>query len=259
MNPVLTELEGYRGLGMKREALRLTRRILRQPTVTAVQFAAALNTLLTMEHRLKHWRRSVEETYTRLSPQGQRRVRFWMLSFHFSSHDYPAAARLIPKRFREPYGLVELAFAWDIWAELGDEKSSARHYKRIAAGAAYADDPFMRGSLLASLGDYCLRKGQWRRATECYRKIPVESAHAHQAALGPLMALAGEFLAACGEATETLSRFQRHYDPDLGSSLTNELSAEYRKAGHEISALNSGLRRLLGKKRLKELAVSTPL
>ena len=139
------------------------------------------------------------------------------------------------------------------WSELGDEKSLARHCKRMASGAAYADDPFMRGSLLASLGDYCLRKGQWRKAVECYREIPVESAHAQQAALGPLMALAGEFLAACGEATETLSRFQRHYDPDLGSSLTNELSTEYRKAGHEISALNSGLRRLLGKKRLKEL------
>lgn len=242
---------------MKREALRLTRRILSQPAITVAQFVEAVGTLLSTENSLGRWRKRVEESYARLSPRGRHHVGFWMLSFYYSAHDYRAACQFIPKRFKNPYGMLELGFAWDIWTELGDEKALEKHFKIMAAGATGADAPETRGALLASLGDYCLRKGQWKMAADCFREIPSESFHPHHAVLGPLMALAGELLATCGTARETLSGFQKRHDPDLSSSLSKELSSDYRKIGQEVAAFTSGFRRALGKKRLKELNQAT--
>lgn len=255
LDPILTELEGYNGLGMKREALRLTRRILSRPTITVAQFEEAVGTLLSTEDRLSRWRKRVEESYAHMSPRGKRHVRFWMLSFHHSAHDYRAASQFIPKQFKNPYGMLELSYAWDIWAKFNDEKAMERHSNIMAAGAAGADDPATRGALLASLGDYCLRKGQWAIAAHFYRDIPPESFRPQHAVLGPLMALAGELLAACDTAKKTLSGFQKRHDPDLSSSLSKELSSDYRKIGRQVTALASGLRRALGKKRLKELGL----
>jgi tetratricopeptide (TPR) repeat protein len=254
-DPLLKELEGFEELGMKRETFQLARRILQQPKVTAKRFQGVVSALLTNEDKLKRWRKRVEENYSRMSQRDQHRVRFWMLSFYHSTRDYQAARRFIPKRFNSPYGLVELGFAWDIWSALGDEKSMELHFEAMVAGAESADHAFTRGMLLANLGDYCLLKTRWEMAAGCYREIPVESANAHQAVLGPLLALAGNFLSECSERRQALEDFQHHHDPDLSSGLAMDVSAQNRKLGLEVRTLETGLRRLLGRKRLKSIGL----
>lgn len=259
LDPVLTELEGYNGLGMKKDALRLAKRLLRNSDVTDAQFEAALLTILSTVTRLKPCRPCVEKGYARLSAKAQRRVRFWMLSFYHSAGDYATARRFLPKRFNGPWGLTELGFAWDIWSELDDKESLRRHSKLMAEGAACAGYPFTQSMMLASLGDYFLRTGEWRLAAESYREIPVEYVNAHQAVLGPVLALCGELLAACEAARKPLARFKAYHDPDIEVPLSANLSEQHRDIEKQLNALQSGMRRLLGKKRLKELAVSSPL
>ena len=261
LDPVLTELEGYNGLGMKKDALRLAKCLLRNPGITDAQFEAALLTLLSTVTRLKPCRTGVEKAYARLSAKAQRRVRFWMLSFYHSVGvgDYATASRFLPKRFNGPWGLIELGFAWDIWSELDDKESLSKHRRTMAEGAARADYPFTQSMLLASLGDYLLRTGEWRLAAESYREIPVESVNAHQAVLGPVLALCGELLSACEAARKPLALFKTYHDPDSEVPLAANLSEMHRDIEKQLNALQGGLRRLLGKKRLKELAVSTPL
>src|SRR5256885_306394 len=106
-----TELDGMVDLGMKREALRTARRALEEPRVTTQLFGSAMNAILTHQDRLKTWRRVVEAAYARLPKRRQRTVHFWMLSFHYSTRDYEAASRFIPRRFDGECGLTELAFA----------------------------------------------------------------------------------------------------------------------------------------------------
>ena len=259
LDPVLTELEGYNGLGMKKDALRLAKRLLRNPNITDAQFEAALQTLLSTVTRLKPCRPCVEKGYARLSAKAQRRVRFWMLSFYHSAHDNATARRYLPKRFNNPNGLMELGFAWDIWSELDDKESLRKHLMLMADGASCADYPFTRSMLLASLGDYFLRTGEWRLAAESYREIPVESVNAHQAVLGPVLTLCGELLAACEAARKPLALFKTYHDPDIEVPLSDNLTEQHRDIEKQLNALQSSLHRLLGKKRLKELAVSTPL
>lgn len=253
LDPVLTELEGYNGLGMKKNALRLAKRLLRNPNITVAQFEAALLTLLSTVTRLKPCRTGVEKAYARLSAKAQRRARYWMTCFYHSVGDYATARRFLPKRFNGPWGLMELSFAWDIWSELDDKESLRKHSRLMADGAACADCPFMQSVLLARLGDYFLRTGEWRLAAESYREIPVESVNAHQAVLGPVLALCGELLAACEAARKPLALFKAYHDPDSEVPLAANLTEMHRDIEKQLNALQRGLRRLLGKKRLKEL------
>ncbi len=252
-DPVLTELEGYNELGMKKDAVRLAKRLLRVHDITDVQFKAALQTLLSLDARLKPSRAGIEKAYARLSAKAQRRVRFWMLSYHHSTKNYLAAKQFIPKRFNGPLGLIELAFAWDVWSGLDDKKSLQKHFKIMTAGADAASDPFTHSVLLASLGDYFLRTGEWRLAAESYREIPVEFVNAHQAVLGPVLAIYGELLAACAAAHKTLALFKTHHELQVEVPLVGNLVWQNRDIEKQLNALQHGLRRLLGKKRLKEL------
>lgn len=252
-DPILTELEGCTALGMEAEALRLANRILRKPTITGAQFEAAVHTLLTMESHLKRRRKLVEKAHGRLSTKAQRHARFWMLSFCHSAKDYATASRFLPKRFNGPNGLFELAWAWDIWSGLNDEKSLEKFFLTLATSAASAGHPYTRGLLLTCLGDYCLRTGQWQLAGKFYQLIPVESANTQQAVLGPLLALSGEMLATCQTSRETLSRFKHHHDPDLDVILPGNLSSQHREIERQLNIFERGLRRMLGKKGLKQL------
>lgn len=256
LDPVLIELEGYNGLGMKKDAVRLAKRLLRNSGITDAQFEAVLHTLLSTVTRLKPFRSGVEQAYARLSAKAQRRVRFWMLSFYHSLHDYATANRFLPKRFNTHHGLIELSFAWDVWTELDDKESLEKHLKLMVDGASCAEYPFTRSMLLASLGDYFLRTGEWRLAAESYREIPVESVNAPQAVLGPVLALCGELLATCEAARKPLAQFKAYHDPDAEMPLAANLSEMHRDIEKQLNALQSGLRRLLGKKRLKKLGSS---
>ena len=138
-----------------------------------------------------------------------------MLSFLHSSRDYAAAKQFLPKRFNTDFGLMEFSFAWDIWLELGDEKALDANLGKLVSGTRWAEDPWMRGALCTSLGDYFMRRGQWRQAVESYQQIPVESGHAQQAVLGPLGALLGELISATGASREALDRFKNYHYPDV--------------------------------------------
>lgn len=253
LDPALTELEGYNGLGMKKDAVRLAKQLLCNPAITDARFEAALLTLLSTVTRLKPCRAGVEKAYARLSAKAQRRVRFWMLSFYHSSRDYATARRFLPKRFNTSFGLTELGFAWDIWSALDDTESLRKHLRLMADGAACADHPFTQSMLLASLGDHFLRTGEWQLAADSYREIPVESVNAHRAVLGPVLALCGELLAACEAARKPLARFKTYHDPDSEVPMAANLTEMHRDIERQLNALQRGLRRLLGKKRLKEL------
>jgi tetratricopeptide (TPR) repeat protein len=179
-----------------------------------------------------------------------------MLSFYHSMDDYVSAVKFLPKRFNGRFGLLELSFAWDIWTELGDEDSMRRHLKRFVDWAWHADQPLARSILLANLGDYFLRMGEWRAASECYQEIRADSANAHQAVLGPVLALAGELWAACKDAHETLRLFKTYDDPDAEVPAAANEREMHRDIEKQLNAIQRGLGRVLGKKRLKKLGAS---
>ena len=240
-------------MGMEEEALDLAHQILRRPTINAPLFAAAVETLLIMASRLKRQRKSVETAYARLKMKDQRAVRHWMLAFYHSAAEYRLARCFIPKSFNRPNSVFELVWAWDIWSALDDEKSLAKHFSGLVTAASRSEHPLIKGMLLTSIGDYCMRTEQWHLASEFYGLIPTESSNLQQAILGPLLARFGEFLQALKTATKTLDRFKCHHDADLETILPGNLRMQHREIQKQLNTLDRGMKRLLGKKGLKQI------
>src|SRR2546425_886004 len=83
------ELIGLVELGMKCDALREARDVLKQTTLNAELFNAALHAVLILGDRLNSWAPLVESAYGRLSKRGQRAACCSMLSFHYYSYRMP--------------------------------------------------------------------------------------------------------------------------------------------------------------------------
>ena len=252
-DPILTELEGCTALGMEKEALGVAEQILRRPKITGAQFAAAVETLLIMDTRLRARRATMRKAYGRLTVKAQRSVRYWMLAFYHSAHDCQAAKEFIPRHFNGPHGLFELGWAWDIWCAANDEKSLKKHFPTLATAASQAEHPYTKGLLLMCLGDYCILTRQWQRAVEFFQLIPIESANVQQAIFGALLARSGELLDECRRAGETLNLFKHYHDPDLDVVLPGNLPSQYNEIERQLKAFNRGLLRFLGKERLKQI------
>lgn len=255
-DPIQTELEGYTALGMHKDALRLARKILRNPDPSTVQFETAIVKVLHLERRLRRIRGDVENAYAQLNNKGQRHVRCWMFFFYYSAGEFVAAIPFMPKRFNGTNGMLELTFAWDIWTSLGDEESLEKHFNSLVACAETALNPFMRGTLFARLGDYCLRKGCWRAAMKNCGQITVESGCPTQAVLGPLLALSGELLASCDTARQTLDRFKRADDDCVDEIPPRNDRHKLRKIERRLVALERGLARAIGTNGMKQLATA---
>jgi hypothetical protein len=252
-DPLLTELEGCTALGMEKEALAMAGQIMRRPQITGAQFAAAVETLLIMVTRLRARRATVRKAYGRLTAKGQRSVRYWMLAFYHSAHDYEVAKEFIPRHFNGPHGFFELAWAWDIWCAVNDEKSLKKHFPTLATAASQAEHPYTKGLLLTCLGDYCILTRQWQLAVECFQLIPIESANVQQGIFGALLARSGELLDECKRAGETLNRYKQYHDPTLDVILPGNLPSQYNEITRQLKAFNPGLLRFLGKERLKQI------
>jgi hypothetical protein len=113
-NHAAAELEGFVGLGMKKDALRLAGQQLKADRINPAIFVEALNAILTLADATKPWRPLVEAAYQKLPKRGKSQVRFMMLSFYCSLHDHEAAYRLIPHRLAGQVRPVEVMFAIDI-------------------------------------------------------------------------------------------------------------------------------------------------
>ena len=252
-DPIQTELEGYAALGMLTDTLRLARKILRNPDLSTAQFESTIVEVLHLDSRLRRIRGDVENAYARLNTKGQRHVRCWMFLFYHSAGEYVVAIPFMPKRFNGTNGMLELTSAWDIWTSLGDEASLEKYFNSLVACAETALNPFMRGTLFARLGDYCLGKGKWRQAARYFEQVTIDSGSTYQAVLGPLLALAGELLTACGTARQSFLQFKRADDDCVDVIPPRSNAYRHREIARQLNVLEHGLKRILGKKKLKQL------
>ena len=102
----LDELDGYVGLGMKEDALRLAKAYLTSRPVNPDQFTAALDAILVQADRLPPWRKQIESAYRSLPMRGQLKVKLVLLAFFVSLGDWQDAARFIPRQLIAPFDML---------------------------------------------------------------------------------------------------------------------------------------------------------
>src|SRR5438094_7119039 len=109
---IAAEMSGCCDLGMKREALKLVRRILAQERILPEEFSEAVRTIGVHADKLKDWKSKLELAYNRQSGAFKRKVRSDMLSMYASMKDWDNARRFIS--MRNAWSADEIMFSMDV-------------------------------------------------------------------------------------------------------------------------------------------------
>jgi hypothetical protein len=116
-NAKTDEMQGFLGLEMKKEALKLARRLLEAPYLNAELFRECLIVVENFVRKSKRWQTLLEKAYSRLNPRDQEKVRTKMLIFYSGRGNTEAVLRFLPKRLTNRGDLIELLITWETWLD----------------------------------------------------------------------------------------------------------------------------------------------
>ena len=249
------ELDGLRGLGMKRETLRLARRTLKETMITPESFNAALNAILTLADRLKPWAALVESAYARLQNGRQKSANSWMLSFHCCNHNYEAASRFIPRRFGG-VEFSELGFAMEAALAVGERELVEKLAKRLSHLVRMAEDPVTQAQLLDLLAEYHTRKGDWNKAIELWEIVQLHETFSQSAVISIVEIQAARALRAIQHGFQLIEKFNKNFDPESETILPGNDKAVQQEAAKRFRRLQKILERIVPKERQMELGIS---
>jgi hypothetical protein len=249
----LDELGGLTKLGMKREALRMARRLLKSRDTTSDDFSKALNAILTLADKCKPWTPAVETAYARLSKRDKQVVRRWMLYFYSSSRNYEAAGKFIPRRFVGEFDLTELGFACETWLELRRMDEMDKLAKKLSRAIEQAAHPLMRTMLAGYLGEYYARKGLWNKAVELWEFVQRDNIFCRNAVEGIVEIHVAGALLAIKRGFELIKHFNQSFDPEMETTLPGNDKKIQQQAEKQFQKWRKILEKILPEKRRKEL------
>jgi len=113
----LEEMQGFLGLEMKKEALKLARKFLESPGLDAEQFRECLVVVENFVRKSKRWQTLLEKAYSQLNPRDQEKVRPKMLIFYSGRGNTDAVLRYLPNRLSHRGDLIELLITWETWLD----------------------------------------------------------------------------------------------------------------------------------------------
>jgi hypothetical protein len=250
-----SELNGFVEMGMKREALKLARRILKKIDISTVDFRDAMQAILIQADNYKLWTPVVESAYARLLKHDKHIVRPYMLYFYHSCKNYEAAAKFVPHRFVGAFDTKELAFACETWLELNRMDKMENLAKKLLWAIKEVDVPFMRTHLAKCLAEYYARKGHWGKAVELWEFVQLDNIFYRDAVEGVVDIHVAGALLAIKRGFELMKKFNQNYDPEMETTLPGNDGKIQRGAGKKFRKLQRLLEKVVPEKRRKELGL----
>jgi hypothetical protein len=249
----LDELGGFVKLGMKREALKLARRTLKQADITAKAFNDALDAILTLGDKCKSWMPVVEAAYAHLPKSDKQAVRHSMLYFYNSSRNHEAAGKFIPRRFVGEVNLMELALTCKTWLELKRMDEMDKLAKILSRTIKETEHPFMRTQLSECLAEYYTRKGLWNKAVELWGFVQLDNIFCRNAVEGIVDIHVAGALLAIKRGFELVKKFNQSFDPKMETTLPGNDKVIQQQAEKKFRKLQKILEKIVPNERQREL------
>ena len=249
----LDELGGFVKLGMKREALKLARRTLKQADITAKAFNDALAAILTLADKCKPWTPVVEAAYAHLPKSDKQAVRHSMLYFYNSSRYYEAAGKFVPRRFVGEVNLMELVLTCKTWLELKRMDEMDKLAKILSRTIKETEHPFMRTQLSECLAEYYTRKGLWNKAVELWGFVQLDNIFCRNAVEGIVDIHVAGALLAIKRGFELVKKFNQSFDPKMETTLPGNDKVIQQQAEKKFRKLQKILEKIVPNERQREL------
>src|SRR5438093_9563905 len=111
---IAAEISGYVDIGMKKEALRLTRKVLEKQRILPDEFSEAVRTMgVYLSSKVwEQWKPKVEAAYERQSRKFKRKARPYMLEMYGSLGEWETALQFLS--VQKPSGAFEMFFGMEI-------------------------------------------------------------------------------------------------------------------------------------------------
>jgi hypothetical protein len=255
----INEIRGCVHLGMKREALKLARRTLKQTDVAEKDFSEAVNAILIHADKCKPWSPVVKAAYARLSKRDKQAVRRWMLYFCSASKNYEAAIKFIPRQFVGKFDLTELAFTCEIWLQLERMDEMDKLAKKLSRAIGQAKYPLMQTKLAECLAEYYTRKGLWNKAVELWEFVRLDNIFCENAVASIVDIHVAGALLAIKRGLGLVEKFKQNPDPQMETTLPGNDKKIQQRAEKKFRKLKKILEKIVPKKRCNELGLTDEL
>lgn len=248
-SPLAREVQGYSELGMQKEALEISRRILSQDHIDADSFQAALDGVLSHVDQMKSWKKLVDKAYRRLSKTAKGKVRFLMLSFECGLGNYRVAVDFLPKHFSGKLALVELLFALETMLALDRMVEAKKIAHKCVRSIDVAENPEMKQLFKMGLASYLARVQEWSAAVVLWEELLRSDLCAENAIYGLVNIGLAHSLDAVTKALAAVQTRKKH----LGLPIMFESPENERRRWEDIEGFLAKRKKILGRLLPKEI------
>jgi hypothetical protein len=254
---IAAEISGCVDIGMKKEALRLTRKVLEKRRILPDEFSEAVRTMgvYLSSKTWKQWRPILEAAYNRQSRKFKRKVRSEMLSMYACLGEWETALEFV--ELRKLSNSADVLFGMEVLLELDKLEDAEVLAYRCWKALRRTPDRFQQAIILTALGAFLSRSGRWSSAIEAWEAMPLEQPFRRDALSGIVkirLALAFE---AVERGLQWLAELKQNSNNDNELCLPgNDLKLTF-DAERELLKFKRGIEKLLPEKARKELGVLT--
>ncbi len=252
---IAAEISGYVDIGMKREALRLVRKVLAKQRISPEEFSEALRTIEmhSSSKNLNKWKSKLEAVYTRQSRKFKRKVRSDMLALYGEREEWQAALQFVS--VRKLTCAADVLFGMEVLLELGkldDAKALAIRCGRLLR---VAQDRFHQAVILTALGQFFSQTDQWDDAIAMWERMPLEQPFRQNALSGIVKIHLAQALRATDRGLQQLSELKKKPNNENELCLPNNDLGITRHAEKQLLKLKRGIEKLLPESARKELGI----
>jgi uncharacterized protein HemY len=241
---------------MKRQALRVVRKLLAKPRVAPIEIDAAVRTLgmFLPNAGMRKWGQMLEAAYGRQSKRSKHAVNGAMLGYYCSLYDWENAARFISTdQMKSPDGAF---LVMDVLLETNRLDEAKQLAGKIEKMLARRHDRFAFALLITALGEYCQRVGEWDQALNLWRRAPLKEPFRRNALSGTVRIHLARALVSTRDGLEALDLLKRSPDQESSLSLPGNDDGITHDAEKELRRYKREIEKLLTAKRRRELGFS---
>jgi hypothetical protein len=252
---IAAEISGYVDIGMKKEALRLTRRVLEKRRILPDEFSEAVRTMgvYSSFKSFKRWKREFELAYNRQSRKFKRDVRSDMLSMYACLGEWETALQFV--ELRKDSNSADVLFGMEVLLELEKVEDAEVLAHRCRKILSFATDPFVQSVLLDALARFFARIHDWDRAIATWQHAPLDQPFRRDALSGIVkihLACAFETIDSGLKALSALKQ-----NPEFSLCLPENDFNLTLEAEKELLKFKRGINKLLPEEARKELGITT--
>jgi tetratricopeptide (TPR) repeat protein len=249
------EISGYCDIGMKREALRLARKVFAKRRISPEEFFEAIRAI-GVHSDFQRLKPQIEAAYDRQSRRFKSWARAGMLYMYATLGDWETAAQFVSVQHASSAG--EMFFSMEVLLAL-DKLEDAEHLAAKCQKAfRFMKDPSDQSFLIETLAPFLARTHRWDEAIAIWQQAPLDQPFRRDALSGIVKIHLGHAWEAAERGLQLLSELRQKPSIEDSITLPNNDVGLTRSAETQLLKFKRGIEKLLPEEARKELGVDVP-